>query len=108
MAEQGELRQQLLARLAALERRVVRLSGDLRHESDPLEHDFEEQATQRENEEVLAGLDDAGRRELAAIRAALNRIEAGTYGTCVACGEAIAPQRLRALPTATRCVDCAE
>ena len=108
MAEQGELRQQLLARLAALERRVVRLSGDLRHESDPLEHDFEEQATQRENEEVLAGLDDAGRRELAAIRAALNRIEAGTYGTCVACGEPIAPQRLRALPTATRCVDCAE
>jgi RNA polymerase-binding protein DksA len=108
VAEQGELRQQLLARLAALERRVVRLSGDLRHESDPLEHDFEEQATQRENEEVLAGLDDAGRRELAAIRAALNRIEAGTYGTCVACGEPIAPQRLRALPTATRCVDCAE
>jgi len=108
MAEQVELKQQLLARLAALERRVVRLSGDLRHESDPLERDFEEQATQRENEEVLAGLDDAGRRELVAIRAALRRIEAGTYGTCTACGEAIAPQRLRALPTATRCVDCAE
>jgi DnaK suppressor protein len=108
MAEHAEVRRQLLARLAALERRVVRLSGDLRHETDPLERDFEEQATQREHEEVLAGLDDAGRRELAAIRAALNRIEAGTYGTCVACGEPIAPQRLRALPTALRCVDCAE
>jgi RNA polymerase-binding protein DksA len=108
MAEHAELREQLLARLAALERRVGRLSGDLRHESDPLESDFEEQATQRENDEVLAGLDHAGRRELAAIRAALNRIEAGTYGTCVACGEPIAPQRLRAVPTALRCVGCAE
>ena len=108
MAPDAELKQQLQARLAALERRVDRLSGDLRHETDPLEPDFEEQATQREHEEVLAGLDHAGRRELAAIRAALDRIEAGTYGTCVACGDPIAPQRLRALPTALRCLDCAE
>ena len=107
MAEQVELKQQLLARLAALERRVVRLSGDLRHESDPLERDFEEQATQRENDDVLGALDDAGRRELVAIRSALRRIESGEYGVCRRCGEAIAIARLRALPTALECVGCA-
>jgi RNA polymerase-binding protein DksA len=107
MAEQIELREKLRARLAALEQRVRRITGDLRHESEPLEGDFEEQATQRENEEVLAGLDEAGRRELAEIRAALARMEAGSYGTCRRCGEEIPAQRLRALPTALECVECA-
>jgi RNA polymerase-binding protein DksA len=107
MVEHAELKQLLLARLRALERRVEKITGNLRHESEPLEGDFEEQAVQRENDEVLGALDDAGRRELAAIRASLARMEAGTYGTCVACGEPIAPERLRVLPTALRCVECA-
>ena len=102
-----EHKKQLLDRLAVLTRRVDRIGEDLRHERDPLEHDFEEQATQREGEEVLGALDDAGRRELDAIRAALARIEAGSYGTCRRCGEPIAPARLLAVPTALDCVGCA-
>jgi RNA polymerase-binding protein DksA len=43
---------------------------------------------------------------LESIRAALERIDQGTYGTCETCGQAIAQQRLRALPYAVRCVDC--
>jgi RNA polymerase-binding transcription factor DksA len=103
----NELKQLLLDRLALLERRVGRISEDLRHEAEPLERDFEEQATQREGEEVLGALDAAGRRELDSIRSALARIEAGNYGTCRRCGEAIAPERLRVLPTALECVNCA-
>lgn len=37
---------------------------------------------------------------------ALAKLDAGTYGTCDACGKAIAPARLEALPYATHCVDC--
>jgi RNA polymerase-binding protein DksA len=105
--DHAEHKRQLLERMALLTRRVDRIGEDLRHESDPLEHDFEEQATQREGEEVLGALDDAGRRELDAIRAALSRIEAGSYGTCRRCGEPIAAARLRVLPTALDCVGCA-
>ncbi len=103
----SERRQLLLDRLATLERRVGRINEDLRHETDPLEHDFEEQATQREGEEVLGALDEAGRRELDSIRAALARIDAGSYGICRRCGEPIAPERQRVMPTALDCVDCA-
>ena len=39
---------------------------------------------------------------------ALNRIENGTYGLCVACGKSINPKRLEAVPYATLCVDCKE
>jgi DnaK suppressor protein len=44
--------------------------------------------------------------ELAEIDAALKRIEQGTYGRCVECGELIDPARLAALPTAARCLRC--
>jgi DnaK suppressor protein len=37
---------------------------------------------------------------------ALRRIDAGTYGTCIDCGEDIPLIRLQARPEATRCVHC--
>jgi RNA polymerase-binding protein DksA len=38
---------------------------------------------------------------------ALARIDKGTYGTCEACGAAIAEARLEALPFARHCIACA-
>jgi RNA polymerase-binding transcription factor DksA len=40
------------------------------------------------------------------IDAALERIEAGTYGVCVACGRPIPEERLAAVPYAVLCVPC--
>jgi RNA polymerase-binding transcription factor DksA len=40
------------------------------------------------------------------IRAARERLSAGTYGVCTDCGEAIAYERLLAYPTAKRCIHC--
>ena len=37
---------------------------------------------------------------------ALERIENGTYGLCESCGEDITPQRLKARPVTTQCIDC--
>ena len=42
------------------------------------------------------------------IDAALVRLEAGTYGSCVECATAISEPRLRALPFAARCQACEE
>lgn len=36
---------------------------------------------------------------------AMRRIDAGTYGTCEACGRTIPPERLEALPAARFCID---
>ena len=44
---------------------------------------------------------------LAAIGAALQRIEEGEFGYCSDCGEDIAPARLEHDPTVTRCISCA-
>jgi len=41
-----------------------------------------------------------------AVEAALARLDAGTFGTCVRCGRPIAPERLEALPWAAHCIEC--
>jgi DnaK suppressor protein len=51
-------------------------------------------------------LRDHNRLHLAAVDAALARIDAGTYGRCTACGKPVAPERLEALPWAALCIDC--
>jgi DnaK suppressor protein len=94
----------LQARMAQLSERIERLGEDLRQ---PLDADFAEQATSMESSEANEALEDAGRLELAQIRAALARINDGTFGVCVTCGGDIAPARLEALPFAQQCIDCA-
>jgi DnaK suppressor protein len=44
--------------------------------------------------------------EVQAIDTALEKIAAGTYGTCDRCGEPIPEERLEALPHAALCVRC--
>lgn len=41
------------------------------------------------------------------IEATLQRMETGTFGWCLRCGEAIATKRLDFDPTAPLCIDCA-
>ena len=43
---------------------------------------------------------------LGAVDEALVKVEAGTYGYCVECGDEMTEQRLRALPFAVRCTAC--
>jgi DnaK suppressor protein len=41
------------------------------------------------------------------VERALEKLDEETYGTCDACGGPIEPERLEAIPWATRCVACA-
>ena len=43
---------------------------------------------------------------IAAIDAALARIDDGTFGNCLGCGRQIAAERLEAVPWTTQCIDC--
>lgn len=44
---------------------------------------------------------------LGEVEAAMARLDDGTYGRCEKCGDAIAPARLEAMPTARLCIRCA-
>jgi RNA polymerase-binding protein DksA len=51
-------------------------------------------------------LRDHNEQHLAAIDAAIARLDAGTYGRCTSCHNPIAPERLEARPWAALCIDC--
>ena len=44
---------------------------------------------------------------LTEVERALEKFDAGTYGTCENCGQPISPARLEAKPAARRCINCA-
>ena len=80
---------------------IVALSDDL-----PTSLAERNDASRRGDLQVTTRLIDAARQQLEETEEALARLDAGTYGRCVHCQEAIAPQRLEVLPAARYCVTC--
>jgi len=60
--------------------------------------------------DLLVDLDlaeiDRDIEELRDVEAALERIRVQAYGVCIGCGSAVPFERLRAYPTAKRCIRC--
>ncbi|MFL5959621.1 MAG: TraR/DksA family transcriptional regulator [Gaiellaceae bacterium] len=65
-----------------------------------------ETATATLGREIDYTLGDNAEQIISEIDAALGRIENGTYGTCVNCGQEIPEGRLEAYPWASLCIDC--
>lgn len=65
--------------------------------------DLADEYAERERDTALYAIE---REQLQQIEAALARMDAGTYGICMQCGEPIAPARLEVLPYATYCIRC--
>ena len=99
-------KQQLLAQRETLLKRVRNIDQDIRHEG--MSADWTEQASERENDEVLISLGQSAEQELELIELALQRIANDEYFNCSECGEPINPARLQSLPYCNTCIDCAE
>jgi RNA polymerase-binding protein DksA len=65
-----------------------------------------ETATATLGREIDYTLGENSGQVLAAIDSALKRIDEGTYGTCVSCGDQIRYERLEATPWFSLCIDC--
>lgn len=102
------LTNQLLRQRAIVVGEVADAETDLRFIAEDRETDFEEHAQEERAARLLARRDEQGKRRIEEIDAALRRITEGTYGTCEGCAAPISPDRLRALPAARLCVDCAQ
>lgn len=108
-----DVRRRLLAEREVAQARLASLTGDfdavvaasLDSNADD-EHDPEGHTIAFERSQIGAIVTQV-RRHLAELDAALDRVDAGTYGTCESCGRPIAPARLEALPAARRCIVCA-
>jgi RNA polymerase-binding transcription factor DksA len=108
----GELRVTLQTRHDALreEIREELLASDEQHFIDLAGqvHDLEEESVA----DLLVDLDlaiiDMHVGEIRDIEAAMRRLHVGAYGVCIECDDEIELARLRAFPTAKRCLPCQE
>ena len=94
------IEQELQATRAEVERldELLKLKGDYGlGRGDPTVYSWERNLARRER----------AQGKLKKLEAALRRMEEGTYGLCEACGRAIEPERLAALPITILCIACA-
>ena len=82
------------------------LDDEVEETSPTNDNHLAETATATLGREIDYTLGDNAEQVLSEIDAALKRIEEGTYGTCVNCGEEIPRERLEANPWASLCIDC--
>ena len=94
-----EARRDLLRTLALTDGELSTLE---RHQAGP----WAEDAATATVGVILSRLEGRQKHELDEIEDALARLAGGTYGRCQACGVAISPARLWAMPTARHCVEC--
>ncbi|WP_329278182.1 TraR/DksA family transcriptional regulator [Streptomyces sp. NBC_01451] len=95
--------QRLRAELAASEQSLVGLMRDSGDGAGDDQADTGTKNITREGEMALAA---NAREMLLQDERALQRLEAGTYGLCENCGNAIGKARMQAFPRATLCVEC--
>lgn len=100
------LDRRLAARAAQLAQEIA-AAREQREDAAPPQVGDAKDAAELEARTIVA--DAEVERDLAELRdigAARRRIEEGSYGTCLVCGDGIDPRRLLAQPQTVRCLAC--
>ena len=97
--------QEILERKEAELVRVLRTRDGIAIEKSADQMDEIQYATERDLAIRDADLKSGVLRQ---VRAALRRIQDGSFGTCIDCELTISPKRLAAAPWALRCIQCQE
>ena len=96
----------LLARQKELEETIAQLQAE-GAKNDQVQ-DQADQALSSAFETLKSSLHNNEYEEYKMIEKALEMVDAGTYGMCVDCQQAISEKRLQSYPNATRCLPCQE
>jgi DnaK suppressor protein len=95
----------LLQQLKELESKLVGAVDELSEETDLLP-DLSDRATVETDISFDLRVKDREQKLISKIKEALMRIDDGSFGICESCGDPIEPERLKARPIATLCIDC--
>jgi RNA polymerase-binding transcription factor DksA len=108
-----EFHKELFHERTRLEQEIMNLAtvgvrGDqfLTDETDAVDQHPGDDASELFEREKNVTLQRTLEASLMAVNDALRKFDEGTYGSCEDCGKVIAEKRLRALPSATHCIEC--
>jgi RNA polymerase-binding transcription factor DksA len=103
-----QMKTQLQQDMDVKDRQVAEDGDDLVPERGGVGNHMADDANETAEQETMMSLQQNVQREIDNINTALERIEAGTYGTCANCGKPINPARLEARPSSIYDIDCQE
>ena len=98
----------LLTLKAEYETRISKINNHLEHPLDELNQHWDDQAVSMNENEMRKLLLVEAEEGLSHVNAALRRIENGSYGICLECGEEIGERRLDAVPYTSYCIEHAK
>ena len=102
-------RDRLMAELEAMEEHAPEVEEQVGMDiGGGYDEDLADVASSTFEREKSVALESSVQHTLAQVEEALQRIEDGTYGRCLRCGNPIDSARLKVLPYATLCIRCKE
>jgi DnaK suppressor protein len=106
--ELEKYRRLLLEKKNSLRSELAKTKNAEEETTEESTQDIADKAVSSYTREFLYSLTDADRNTVQQIDQALARIEEGTYGFCLNCGNPLNEKRLTAIPWSRHCVDCQE
>lgn len=111
--KQEKLRKQLVARKSDIESNVAFMAKEIRSigvdqddENGSLGNHMADDGSNVSEAERLVTISEDFQNLIGQIDSALERMEEGSYGTCLRCGKPIGEERLEAFPYVAYCIEC--
>ena len=99
-------RAELEAELGRLDAEVAAFGVEQESERGGVGNHVAEDGSSVEGQERLLTISGDLRDIMVLIEEALERLDEGTFGTCMRCGQPINPERLEAFPYVAYCIEC--
>lgn len=107
MEEFKQVRENLIAMLEDLDERLEKITADAKQlDTSPIKGGTR-QEVELKTKPAFGFLEKASNIEVEKIQQAISRIDKGTYGICLSCGQPIKKQRLNDTPLSSQCIYCA-
>ena len=104
--EKEIIREHIKKELSALERSVTTLTDLLDGEVQSDANDWFTTKESNPSSEINEMALQKARQRIITLNNILEKIDNDSFGVCINCGKPIPVERLKALPTATRCISC--
>jgi DnaK suppressor protein len=106
--EKDRIKEQIKREISVLEKSISTLSELMNGEVQSDANDWFTSKESNPSKEINELALEKAKRRIVMLRNVLLRVDSPAYGICINCNKPIPFERLRAVPSATRCLSCGQ
>jgi DnaK suppressor protein len=104
--ERDEIRNHIQSEISTLEKSITTLTELVNSELQSDANDWFSSKESNPSKEINELALDKARQRIIILNDVLRRVDTPGYGICIRCKKPIPYERLKAIPSATRCISC--